>query len=216
MLTGHKIVTATLRAFATVLPDRIPAAYYGVTFNHAVGIIHADGSRQVYFDAELGGWGAHPEQDGADGLSAGFHNQQNTPIEMIESLYPLTFTRYGLVPDSGGAGRHRGGLGIVREWRFDGHRGLLNASFDAFQSRPYGLAGGEPGSVGRLAVTRDGATRELPPKVIGHELKAGDVVRMELPGGGGHGDPAARDPAALAADLAGSYVTAAGGTRYIR
>ena len=206
MLPGHKIATAVLRAFAQVLPARIPASYYGTTFNHAVNIRHADGRRQVYFDSELGGWGAHPERDGPNGLAAGFHNGQNTPVEMIEALFPLRFTRYGLVPGSGGAGRKRGGLGIVREWEFLAESGLLNSAFDAFQSLPYGLEGGEPGQGGSLNVTRDGVTTPLAAKTIGHALRPGDIVRMETPGGGGHGDPALRDPAAIAEDKADGYV----------
>ncbi len=206
MLTGHRVATAVLKAFAQAAPDRIPASYYGVTFNHAVNIRHGDGRRQVYFDSEIGGWGAHPRADGPSGFSAGFHNQQNTPIEMIEAIYPLQFIRYGYLPGSGGAGRFRGGLGLVREWRFMAERGLLNASFDAFLSRPYGLAGGEPGRAGRLCVTRDGVVTELPAKTIGHVLVAGDVIRMETPGGGGFGPPGERDPEALARDRADGLV----------
>lgn len=206
MLPGHKIATAVLRAFAQVLPERIPASYYGTTFNHAVNIRRADGRRQVYFDSELGGWGAHPERDGPNGLAAGFHNGQNTPIEMIEALFPLRFTRYGLVPGSGGAGRMRGGLGIVREWEFLAESGLLNSAFDVFQSLPYGLDGGQPGHGGTLSVVRDGVTTALAAKTIGHVLRPGDIVRMETPGGGGHGDPALRDPAAVAEDKADGYV----------
>lgn len=208
MLTGHRIATAVLKAFAEAIPERIPASYYGVTFNHAVNIRHADGRRQVYFDAEIGGWGGHPEADGPSGLSAGFHNGQNTPIEMIEAIFPLRFTHYGFLPGSGGAGKMRGGLGLVREWRFIAEHGLLNASFDAFASQPYGLAGGEPGRGGRLSLIRDGQVTELPAKTIGCVLKAGDIVRMETPGGGGHGDPRERDPAAIAADRANGYVIA--------
>lgn len=126
---------------------------------------------------------------------------------MIEALFPLRFTRYGLVPDSGGAGRMRGGLGIVREWEFLAESGLLNSAFDAFTSRPYGLDGGEEGRGGSLSVTRDGQTMPLPAKTIGHALRAGDVVRMETPGGGGHGDPGLRDPAARAEDIADGYVS---------
>lgn len=206
MLPGHKTATAVLRAFAQVVPDRIPASYYGTTFNHAVNIRHADGRRQVYFDAELGGWGAHPDRDGPNGLAAGFHNGQNTPVEMIEALFPMRFVRYGLAPGSGGAGRMRGGLGIVREWEFLAESGLLNSAFDVFQTEPYGLAGGAPGLSGSLSVTRGGETTQLAAKTIGHPLRAGDVVRMQTPGGGGHGDPADRDPAALAADRADGYV----------
>jgi N-methylhydantoinase B len=214
MLTGHRVATAVLRAFAAAAPERIPASYYGVTFNHAVNIRHGDGRRQVYFDSEIGGWGAHPDVDGPSGLSAGFHNQQNTPIEMIEAIYPLQFIRYGFAMDSGGAGRMRGGLGLVREWRFTAERGLLNASFDGFVSRPYGLAGGEPGRAGRLSVIRGGVETKLPAKTIGHELRAGDIVRMETPGGGGFGLPGERSHEALAEDIADGFVSAAGAKAY--
>ncbi len=207
MLTGHRIATAVLKAFAGAVPDRIPASYYGVTFNHAVNIRHADGRRQVYFDAEIGGWGGHPEADGPSGLSAGFHNGQNTPIEMIEAIFPLRFERYAFLPDSGGAGRMRGGLGLVREWRFIAEHGLLNASFDAFASQPYGLGGGEPGRGGRLSVIRGADIIALKAKTIGFPLRSGDIVRMETPGGGGYGDPAMRDRAAILADRADGYVS---------
>jgi N-methylhydantoinase B len=214
MLTGHRVATAVLRAFAAAAPERIPASYYGVTFNHAVNIGHGDGRRQVYFDSEIGGWGAHPDVDGPSGLSAGFHNQQNTPIEMIEAIYPLQFIRYGFAMDSGGAGRKRGGLGLVREWRFTAERGLLNASFDGFVSRPYGLAGGEPGRAGRLCMIRDGVETELPAKTIGHELRAGDIIRMETPGGGGFGPPGERSREALAGDIADGFLSAEGAKAY--
>jgi N-methylhydantoinase B len=207
MLTGHRIATAVLKAFAQAVPERIPASYYGVTFNHAINILHGDGRRQVYFDYSIGGWGAHPQADGPSGFAAGFHNGQNTPVEMVEAIFPLRFRRYGFVPDSGGAGRRRGGLGLERSWEFLAERGLFNGSFDAFESRPYGLAGGEPGAGGRLSVTRDGVTTQLAAKTIGHELRRGDVLTMVTPGGGGYGPVVERDPAALAEDIADGYVT---------
>lgn len=202
MLTGHRIATAVLKAFAAAVPERIPASYYGVTFNHAINILHADGRRQVYFDYSIGGWGAHPQADGPSGFAAGFHNGQNTPVEMVEAIFPLRFKRYGFVPDSGGAGKMRGGLGLERSWEFLAERGLFNGSFDAFKSRPYGLAGGEPGQGGSLSVTRAGHTLALPAKTIGHELKAGDVLTMITPGGGGHGPPSERSAQAAAEDAA--------------
>jgi N-methylhydantoinase B len=214
MLTGHRIATAVLRAFAKAMPGQIPASYYGVTFNHAINILHGDGRRQVYFDYSIGGWGAHPEADGPSGFAAGFHNGQNTPVEMVEAIFPLRFVRYGFAPDSGGAGRMRGGLGLERSWEFLAERGLFNGSFDAFQSRPYGLAGGADGAGGRLTVTRGGMTTDLAAKTVGHELRAGDVVSMITPGGGGYGEPADRDPTALAEDMADGLVTDRGMSAY--
>lgn len=214
MLTGHRIATAVLKAFAAAVPERIPASYYGVTFNHAINILHQDGRRQVYFDYSIGGWGAHPEVDGPSGFAAGFHNGQNTPIEMVEAIFPLRFTRYGFVPDSGGAGRTRGGLGLERSFEFLAERGLFNGSFDAFVSRPYGLAGGLPGKGGRLSVTRGATTTELPAKTIGHELRIGDILSMITPGGGGFGPAAERPAERLADDITDELVTTAGLAEY--
>jgi N-methylhydantoinase B/oxoprolinase/acetone carboxylase alpha subunit len=134
------------------------------------------------------------------------HNNANIPIEMIESQMPLTITRYGLLPGSGGAGAHRGGLGLHREWRLDGPGGVFTANMDRFRFPPYGLAGGGPGSLGRLMRIRDGVATPIAPKSDGVRLQRGDIVRLETSGGGGFGDPAARDPAAAARDVALGYV----------
>ena len=102
----------------------------------------SSGERRVYFEIEVGGWGAHPTADGASGFSAGFHNLANSPMEMCEALFPVMFTHYGLIPDSGGAGQRRGGLGLAREWRLESDWGVLAGSFDRFRYPPYGLNGG--------------------------------------------------------------------------
>ena len=208
MATGHRIVTTVLGALAKAAPERIPAAYYGVSYVAALSAPDpiVEGERRVYFEVEVGGWGAHPEADGANGFSAGFHNLANSPVEMCETLFPITFTHYGLIPDSGGAGQYRGGLGLAREWRLDADWGVLSGSFDRFRYAPYGLAGGAPGACGRFTLTRDGAVRDLPSKISGIELKRGDIVRLDTSGGGGWGDPAERDPNAVEADAKGGYV----------
>ena len=207
MATGHRIVNAVMGAFAAALPERVPASYYGVSYAYAVNAINADGSRQVYFDLECGGWGGHPDGDGANGFSCGFHNIANSPIEMIEGDYPITFTRYGLRAGSGGAGTHRGGLGLVRAFRLDAPAGVFAANLDRFKVPPYGLAGGAPGAPGRLTLTRaDGGTQDLPSKVTGLALGQGDELCLETAGGGGHGDPKARAAKAVAADRRDGYV----------
>lgn len=207
MATGHRIVTTVLGALAAAAPDRIPAAYYGVSYVSALSAPDADGERRVYFEIEVGGWGAHPEADGASGFSAGFHNGANSPIEICEALFPVIFTEYGLIPDSGGAGEKRGGLGLAREWRLTSDWGVLSGNFDRFRFPPYGLNGGAPGAPGRFVLIRDGQETLLPSKVSGVKLQAGDRVRLETSGGGGWGDPARRDAAAAKADLAAGYVT---------
>ncbi len=207
MATGHRIVTTVLGALAIANPEAIPAAYYGVSYVAALSAPDASGERRVYFEIEVGGWGGHPESDGANGFSAGFHNLANSPLEMCEALFPVVFTRYGLIPNSGGDGEYRGGLGLAREWRLEADWGVLSGNFDRFRFPPYGLNGGKPGAPGRFMLTRDGNTKQLPSKISGVQLKRGDKVRLDTSGGGGWGDPAQRDPEARLADQRAGYVS---------
>jgi len=204
----HRLLNAVLGALHQAVPAIVPAAYYGNSYVCTFQSIAADNSRDVLVEIEVGGTGAHPAKDGVGGFSSGMHNNSNIPVEMIESQSPLTITRYALRPDSGGAGTRRGGLGLIREWRVDAPRCLFTANMDRFVSAPFGLAGGGPAATGRLTLARDGITRDIPPKTDNLPLRAGDIVRLETSGGGGFGDPAARDPAALASDAALGYVWA--------
>lgn len=210
MATGHRVVTTVLGALAKAVPDKVPAAYYGVSYVAALSAPDpvVAGERRVYFEVEVGGWGAHPTADGADGYSAGFHNLANSPIEMCESLFPITFTEYSLIPDSGGAGEYRGGMGLAREWRLDADWGTLSGNFERFRYPPYGLNGGSPGACGRFVHYRGDEVTELPSKVSGLALQAGDRVRLETSGGGGWGTPQNRDVEKLAEDVATGRVSA--------
>jgi len=128
MATGHRIVTTVLGALAQAMPDKIPAAYYGVSYVAALSApdrFNPD-QKRVYFEIEVGGWGGHPTADGASGFSAGFHNLANSPLEMCESLFPIAFTHYGLIDGSGGDGQFRGGLGLAREWQLQAETGVLS------------------------------------------------------------------------------------------
>ncbi|MEM0989883.1 MAG: hydantoinase B/oxoprolinase family protein [Pseudomonadota bacterium] len=191
MATGHRLVTTVLGALAQAAPDRVPAAYYGVSYVSA--LLAPDplvpGERRVYFEIEVGGWGGHPDGPGADGFSCGFHNGANSPVEMCETLFPITFTEYAFRRGSGGAGQQPGGMGLSREWRLDADWGTVSGSFERFRHGPYGLAGGTPGQTGRFVLTRDGAEQELPSKVSNIPLKRGDLVKLETSGGGGWGVP---------------------------
>lgn len=152
--------------------------------------------------------GRVPTKDGVNAWSFGMHNNSNIPVEMIESQMPLTITHYGLVPGSGGEGQHRGGLGLVREWRLDSPAGIFTANMDRFRFPPYGLAGGQPGSLGRLMRVRDGVETPIAPKSDAVRLLKGDIVRLETSGGGGFGDPAARPAADVARDRELGYLKA--------
>ena len=209
MATGHRIVTTVLGALAEAAPDRIPAAYYGVSY---VLTLQAPdplvkGETRVYFEVEVGGWGGHPKQDGADGFSCGFHNLANSPVEMCEVLFPITFTEYGLIADSGGDGENRGGLGLAREWRLDADWGVVSGSFERFKHGPYGLAGGEAGRPGRFSLIGADGTTALPSKISGVRMGPGDRIRLETSGGGGWGDPTKRPAAARQRDRDAGYVS---------
>ncbi len=189
MATGHRIVTTVLGALAEAAPNRVPAAYYGVSYVMALlapDPFVPDESR-VYFEIEVGGWGGHPEGEGADGFSSGFHNAANSPIEMCEVLFPITFTEYAFIQDSGGDGKSPGGMGLAREWRLDAQTGKVSGSFERFRHGPYGLAGGRAGSKGRFLHSRGDETRALPSKISNVPLERGDRIRLETSGGGGWG-----------------------------
>ncbi|MSO76212.1 MAG: hydantoinase B/oxoprolinase family protein [Alphaproteobacteria bacterium] len=204
---AHRIVNVVMGALAKALPDRIPAAYYGVSYVYMLEAVEGDGGRSIYFDSEVGGWGAEPARDGANAFSCGVHNIAAVPIEMLESRHPITFTTYALRPNSGGAGRTRGGLGLVREFMLDAPTGTFAATFDRFRVPPYGLAGGQPGMTGSLTLLRQGDARALRSKVSGLRLQAGDRIRIETAGGGGFGPPGERPAQARAADIAAGYLS---------
>ncbi|MFZ6764967.1 hydantoinase B/oxoprolinase family protein [Pseudoroseomonas sp. WGS1072] len=205
---SHRLATTLLGALHQAVPDRVPAAYYGVSYVCSFQTIGADGERGVLVEIEVGGSGAHADTDGLSGYTYGMHNNSNIPVEMIESELPLTLTGYGLLPDSGGAGRQRGGLGLFREWRIDSVEAIFTANLERFRFRPYGLEGGEPGRAGALWLIRGGERRPLGSKVNNLRLMKGDVIRLETSGGGGYGRPEDRAEAARRTDRALGYVTA--------
>jgi N-methylhydantoinase B len=202
----HRLINVLFGALHQAIPDRIPAAYYGVSYVCSLQTVAADGDRRVLVEIEIGGAGGHPVEDGANAYSSGMHNNANIPIEMIESDTPLTILGYGLLPDSAGAGEHRGGLGLYREWRIDAAEAIFTANLERFRSRPYGLAGGRPAAAGHLFLIRDGVRTALRSKVGNLQLRRGDIIRLETSGGGGFGAPDRRDPAAIRRDLALGYI----------
>lgn len=179
----------------------------------AQGIILAgrDPVRGRYFvDYEnfAGGQGARGHADGMDVVQVNMTNTSNLPIEAMEMEFPLRVERYELLPDSGGAGRYRGGLGVLRDLRVlaDNATVALRSARQKFPAQ--GLAGGAPGALGAF-IRNPGTPDEerLPSTSSQTPLRPGDVLRIVTPGGGGYGDPAARDPAALERDRAEGKVT---------
>ncbi len=198
-VTGFRAFDAINGALAQLVPDRVPAAGEG---GNTVVILggHHDGEPFVYFELLVGTWGATPEGDGNDGLSNPIATAANVPIEVAEAEFPIIVERYGLVPDSGGAGRHRGGLGLEKSWRPLVPTSLLIRS-DRQRHPPFGLMGGAPGGLSANTVSRlSGKEAEFPP-MFSDGLAAGELYHHVQAGGGGWGDPLERDPARVAEDV---------------
>ena len=184
--TSQRIVDVLLRALAKAAPERVPAASAGTMSNLTIGGVDArTGAVFTYYETTAGGMGASASGNGLPGVQTHMTNSLNTPVEALEFAYPLRMRRYGYRRGSGGAGMHRGGDGLVKELEIlcDAEVTLLA---DRRRFRPYGLQGGEEGLAGRARVEVDGLERELPGK-FSERMKAGTVLRLETPGGGGWG-----------------------------
>jgi len=183
--TSQRIVDVLFKSLAQALPDRIPAASQGTMNNLTIGGIDTrSGQEFSYYETVAGGMGARPGADGMSGVHTHMTNSLNTPAEALEYAYPLRVREYRLRQGSGGAGKHRGGDGVVREVEtlVPSRMSLL---CDRRKHGPYGLFGGEHGTAGRNQINN----RDVPGKGS-HQLKAGDRIRIETPGGGGWGKSA--------------------------
>ncbi len=187
--TSQRIVDVLLKALAQAIPDRIPAAASGTMNNLTIGGTDLRLSEPfAYYETIAGGMGARPTKDGVSGVHTHMTNSLNTPAEALEYAYPVRLRQYSLRSNSGGAGLHAGGDGIVREIEV-----LTDAQVTLLADRrsrgPYGLAGGADGAPGRtLIIRRDGSEEEIPGKTS-VRLGSGERVRIESPGGGGWGKP---------------------------
>jgi N-methylhydantoinase B len=208
-VTGFRVLDAVNGALAQLLPDRVAAAGEGGNTLAIFGAERPDGGRYVFYELVVGTWGATPEADGNDGLTNPASLAANTPVEVAESEYPIVIERYGLVPDSGGAGRHRGGLAVERVWRCVTEDTSLIVRSDRAAYPPYGLAGGEPGAVSSNLLRRPDGSCETLPAMFSTTIEAGEVYEHRTAGGGGWGDRLDRDPAAVAADVADGKVSVA-------
>lgn len=178
--TSQRITDTVLGALAQAAPDRIPAAAQGTMNNVSFG-----GAGFAWYETIAGGMGAAAGCDGQSAVHTHMTNSWNTPVEAFEHSHPVRVRAYHVRRGSGGAGRHRGGDGIVRELEF-----LAPADVTILADRrlrpPYGLDGGKPGALGRTLLTRNGKTRLLPGKAR-VDVQPGDRLRIETPGGGAFG-----------------------------
>ncbi|MDO8208802.1 hydantoinase B/oxoprolinase family protein [Conexibacter sp. CPCC 206217] len=210
-LVGYRLVDAIWGAMSEILPDTIPAAGDGGPNNLTLGVTHADGSQSIIVDALFGAWGGGFGRDGLDGASHLAGNLSNSPVEELEQSGIVEVREFAYVPDTGGAGRWRGGLSIAREIRLLSP-GILQVRSDRREHRPYGLAGGEPGAPCLNILDPGPGERLLPSKVV-IELAPGQIHRHVTAGGGGYGSPLARDPQRVLDDVLDGKVTAAAAAR---
>ena len=206
-LGGFRVAQAVFGAMAKALPDKVPGAWGGGEVAISFGGYYPGGKAFVFVEFNNDGpRGGGPYADGADGAAAPVTNQANTPIESIEANQPLLVNRYGFVPDSEGAGKYRGGLGIVREFQLTAEEATLQVRSDRGKFLPWGAQGGGPGSRTTNVLNPDGAKEQLPAKFL-RTLKRGDVFRQTQAGAGGYGDALERDPEGVLADVVQQKIT---------
>jgi len=202
----QRVVDLIHGALAPAIPDRITAAHNGACISSTFsGVNPRTGEYYVYLETIGGGFGARATKDGLDGVHAHLTNTSNLPVEALEGEYPLVVERYELVDDSGGAGRHRGGTGLRRQIRAEGHTCRTFIHGSRRLSSPWGLFGGGAGGRCRFAYSQDAD----PPQKGYTFLRHGQSVTIVTPGAGGYGDPRERDRALLSRDIADGKVSEA-------
>ncbi|MBI2322508.1 MAG: hydantoinase B/oxoprolinase family protein [Chloroflexi bacterium] len=209
IVTTMRLADVLIGAFAQAVPERVVAACSGsMNLFNIGGADPRSGRLYSYVETYGGGQGAMYDQDGMDGVHSHMTNTRNAPVEVIEATYPLFVRRYGLVPDSDGPGRCRGGLGMTRELTVLSTGTTLTVSADRCRRRPWGLAGGQPGAAGRNLILRsDGTEVPLPAAKVTTPIATGDTAITVTPGGGGWGDPLEREPARVAWDVREGFVS---------
>jgi len=209
-----RLIDVLFQAFEHIAPERVNGCAYGTINALSIAGHRKNGSRWVMFSFFGGGHGGHPEGDGLNHGNAPISTATIPPLEILEAAYPVAFTQWALRPDSGGAGKHRGGLGAIYEIE------LLEESATAFlfgergKFPPPGVVGGSAGAVNKFHYDSDDAdavnNKKSPPlvsKITGIKLRKGQRVRLETPGGGGYGKPADRPQHLITNDIVQGYVS---------
>jgi len=211
--TVHALVDALFAALAPIVPDKVRADGSGSRSIIVGGRSTSAGKGYVQYEIIAGGAGARATKDGASAITVNQSNARIAPVEIIETEFPTRILRFELIRDSGGAGACRGGLGIRREYL-----NLADARFSIRSMKhvipPNGMAGGHPGRPGDIWINPDTEQKKrLPTRYADYPLRAGDVFRLDTPGGGGYGDPLARPLERVLADVREGYVSAEAAAR---
>jgi len=206
------------RCLAQAVPERVAAACGGTCSNFLFGGVHPETGRyyaHYHFDGM--GWGGRRFTDGNSAQNVPHGNCPNTPIEIFETRFPFRHLRYSLRPDSGGAGRTRGGLGILREMEVLADEVTVSALYERMKREPWGIEGGRAGKRTQLLIRRAGEDEfrpfgavfgtVSPSKFTNIRLRRGDRVLIATPGGGGYGPPSERDPELVLRDHQDGWIS---------
>ncbi len=205
-----RVIDVIFGAFAKAAPERANGSPFATINALSLAGWRTHGRRWVMFCFFGGGLGGNPEGDGLNHGNNPISTATIPPLEILESLYPVVFTQWALRRDSGGAGKHRGGLGAIYEIE-----ALADGGAEVFllgergKYPPFGVNGGGPALLNRFVYETDGgeATPPLISKITDVKIRRGQKVRLETPGGGGFGDPATRDPERVARDVRFGYIS---------
>ncbi len=212
---SHRVADMVMGALVNFLPEQVMACSQGTSAILTLGGVDPrNGRHYVSYETIKGGFGARPNKDGINCIASGISNTMNTPVEVLEMAFPVRVECYAVNPDSGGAGRYRGGCGAKRIWRMlEGADATGALCMERMTSPPFGLRGGSAGAPAVVTLTTpDGVTRSLPSKGA-FAAPAGSIIDMLTPGSGGFGPATDRDPAAIGRDLLDGYVSASAATR---
>lgn len=205
-VTGFRLVDVVFGAMAQFLPERVYAASEGGNTLMIIGGQRPDRSAYVYYELLTGTWGARPDRDGNDGLCNIANIASNIPIEQAECEYPVRIDRYGLVRDSGGIGKFRGGMSVEREWTLLEGESSLTIRSDRRKFPPYGLFGGGNGTPSNNILRQSGGDKVLP-TMISTRINHQETFYHKMPGGGGYGPALDRLPSSVAWDVKNDKVS---------
>jgi N-methylhydantoinase B len=208
------VIDAIIKALENALPERVTGAHFG-TFSGVRfrGKRAETGARFDCHDSGHGGWGACATHDGAGPFRTMAHGDTRIiPVELQESMYPFRLEKFSLRQDSAGAGKHRGGLGFVKQYQILGPCDL-QAQFDRVKCPPWGVQGGKQAASGRITVLKKTGEKEIIHKSKAYALEAGDTIVVETGGGGGYGPPSERRRDLIARDLRRGYISAEAAAR---
>jgi len=205
---SHRIADMMFGACVAFAPNNVMACSQGTSAVLTLGGTDPrNGERYVSYETIKGGFGARPGKDGINAVASTISNTMNTPIEVLEMSFPVRVEEYSILPDSGGAGRWRGGCGVRRVWRVLDHDSRAAICCERTVSAPFGLVGGSAGSPARLTVEHPDGSSRRPLSKGAFTAPAGSRVIFDVPGSGGYGPRAERDPALVREDVADGYVT---------